>query len=503
MKKYYDNTIVKDIEMNITNKNYGKALLLAEKYVEEYPEDRLGPVYKARALGLNGHFKEAKELFDDALYSKLHDRSSYIIAYTWYGLMLLALGYKEEGIEKLLQTTTYEDHTSDGIAVKARLTLCNIYVDDKLYEKALDIISIDTLDKNVINSKKAYVYLMMGEYAESIKYAKKVKHFKSDKNEQMNNLNIGKAYYYLHDFDQAKEYLNRCLTTKTRYYYNAVSLLGRICYQENQYDLALNYANQLLISKDVREDGYRLLFNVYARIGKLKEAKEALDHINNHLDKTYYTEYYLYLCKEYEKVLDVLPHALCKTTDYRTAELLRSNISTLLRLGRIDEAEYILNCVEKEFNHSYLEIVRAYIDKARGITNDDACIYTARQIYNYDEEETIRHMLSHHLLGDSSKFFDRDSVRDVLIEMKDKIQNMEGIPAGLSDRYIVHYDRVGYDESGLLNSLEVITNFDTKDIITIYPLSGTDAYEDEEVIKPKELKRESQIDKFNRRYGKK
>ena len=87
--------------------------------------------------------------------------------------------------------------------------------------------------------------------------------------------------------------------------------------------------------------------------------------------------------------------------------------------------------------------------------------------------------------------------------MKDKIQNMQGIPDGLSDRYLVHYDSIGYDESGILNSLEVVTNQCTTDIITIYPLSGADIYEEEEIRKPKELKRESQIDKFNRRYGNK
>ena len=87
--------------------------------------------------------------------------------------------------------------------------------------------------------------------------------------------------------------------------------------------------------------------------------------------------------------------------------------------------------------------------------------------------------------------------------MKDKIQNMQGIPDGLSDRYLVHYDNIGYDESGILNSLEVVTNQGTTDIITIYPLSGADIYEEEEIRKPKELKRESQIDKFNRRYGNK
>ena len=35
MKKYYDNTVVGDIELNIYTGNYAKALYLAEKYIEE------------------------------------------------------------------------------------------------------------------------------------------------------------------------------------------------------------------------------------------------------------------------------------------------------------------------------------------------------------------------------------------------------------------------------------------------------------------------------------
>ena len=503
MKKYYDNTIVKDIELNITNKNYSKALYIAEQYVEDYPEDRLGPVYKARAMALTGNLEDAREMFENAISSKLHDRSSYLIAYTWYGLTLLSLNYQEEGKEKLLTAISIEDNHVDGLAVKARLTLCNLYVEEGEFDKALEIINIETIDKNMIYTKRSYIYLMMGDYEQAIKYGKKVRNLKSDKNQQMNNYNIGKAYYCLRDYEQAKMYLSRCLTTKTRHYYSALSVLGRISYYTKDYDMAYNYANQVLASEDLKEDGYRLLFKINARLGKIKEAKDALDHINNYIDKQYYTQYYYFLCGDYEKALESIPHALCKSTGKRTYELFRSYISLLMRTGKYDKAEYFINCVEKDLHTPFTMMARAFIDKARGIVKDDAVIYTAKQVYNYNEDDTILHILNHHLLGDSSKFFDKDSIREVLHEMKDKIQNMQGIPDGLSDRYLVHYDNIGYDESGILNSLEVVTNQGTTDIITIYPLSGADIYEEEEIRKPKELKRESQIDKFNRRYGNK
>ena len=255
-------------------------------------------------------------------------------------------------------------------------------------------------------------------------------------------------------------------------------------------------------SDDLREDGYRLLFKTCCRLGRIKEAKTYLDKITNHLDKAYYTQYYYFVTKEYDKSLNSLPYVLSNTTDNRFIEALRSYVCTLLRLNKIDEAEYVVNCIGSDLEKPFVMIARAHIDKARGITNNNQVIYTAKQLHNYDEEEVIRHILSHHLLGDSSKFFDKDSIREVLHEMKEKIKTIDGVPDGLSDKYFVHYDSIGYDDTGVLNTIEVVTNMNTDNIITIYPLSGTDIYEDEE-IKPKELKKESQIDKFYKRYGKK
>ena len=142
------------------------------------------------------------------------------------------------------------------------------------------------------------------------------------------------------------------------------------------------------------------------------------------------------------------------------------------------------------------------ICKTREEEYNDISFYSAKQLNSYDEEETIRHILNHHLLGDSSKFFDKESIREVLNAMKEKIKDMDPIPSDFSDKYLVHYDNVGYDETGILNTLEVVTNMNSNEIITIYPLSGTDIYEAED-IKKKEIKKESQIDKFYKRYGKK
>ena len=502
MKKYYDNTVVGDIELNIYTGNYAKALYLAEKYIEDYPEDRLGPVYRARALGLNGNIEEAIELFESSLCSKLHDRSSYLVAYTWYGLMLFNLNRKEDAEKQLLCALTYEDRTSGGMAIKARVSLSNIYVDNMKFEEALDIISVSGIDQDLVNNKKAYIYMMMGNYEEAIKCGKKVRKFKNDANEQMNRFNIGKSYYLLGKFKEAKEYLSMCLTTKTKYYYSAISLLGKTAYVEKEYDLATNYANQLLSSDDLREDGNRLLFRINCRLGKMKEAKEYLDQIKNYKDRHYYSLYYYYSNGEYHKALESCPHVLSIITDKRFVESLRTYISSLIRLGKYDEAEYIINCVDKDLEYPFITLAKTLICKTREEEYNDISFYSAKQLNSYDEEETIRHILNHHLLGDSSKFFDKESIREVLNAMKEKIKDMDPIPSDFSDKYLVHYDNVGYDETGILNTLEVVTNMNSNEIITIYPLSGTDIYEAED-IKKKEIKKESQIDKFYKRYGKK
>ena len=58
------------------------------------------------------------------------------------------------------------------------------------------------------------------------------------------------------------------------------------------------------------------------------------------------------------------------------------------------------------------------------------------------------------------------------------------------------------DTSEIINQLEVVTLPGTKDILTMYPRKGTDAFLDE-TEKPEQgpTKRLSQIDKFNKKYG--
>lgn len=503
MKQYFDNNALKEINRNINLNNYSKALLLSNEYMTQYPLDNLGPIYKARVLALLGHVDEAMETFDSLPLTRFHNDEAYIMAYTCYGETLLSLGRKEEAYEAF-QNAISRESSSTAVALKARSSLIDMYTHDKRFDDAFAAIDIERLDRDIVNFKKSYIYYSMKDYKNCIAYGNKVSESCDNKIRLLNKLNVGRSYYYLGDYEKAKELLNESISKKTINYYSAINKLGLIAYYQRQYELALNYANQLITNDETRNVGYELYAKIYLQLGKTNEAKDAIDHIDNRTVYLYYSVIYYYAIGNYEEALKIAPFALSCMSGNKFKSLLRTYIYIYLRLGKFDEAEYIFNCLKEDIDEPSIKIIRSFIDVNKGIIKDDETMYSVKQVYNYDEEAAIRHILSHHLLGDSAKFFDKQSIRDILYEVKAKIQNIDNpISDSMHDRYTIHYNSVGYDDKGILNTIQVITNPGTSDIITLYPLSGADVYEDEEVRKPKEIKRMSQVDKFYKRYGNK
>ena len=75
----------------------------------------------------------------------------------------------------------------------------------------------------------------------------------------------------------------------------------------------------------------------------------------------------------------------------------------------------------------------------------------------------------------------------------------------LFDKYIINYRNIGYNsDNESIHQLLVLTLPNTKDIITMYPLDGTESIFTLEELeeKPKVIvKRLSQIEKFNKKYN--
>lgn len=143
--------------------------------------------------------------------------------------------------------------------------------------------------------------------------------------------------------------------------------------------------------------------------------------------------------------------------------------------------------------------------------------YFCNQLLNYNEEKAIEHIKLH---LDENNFkknhtcYNKELNINILYnDTKYRIYNMSPIKSTLVDRYIIECEYVvGSINNIETNVVEVVTFSNTKNILTIYPIiretekditkeNITCEQKDNEKDKVKQIKRVSQIDKFNRKYG--
>ena len=105
-----------------------------------------------------------------------------------------------------------------------------------------------------------------------------------------------------------------------------------------------------------------------------------------------------------------------------------------------------------------------------------------------------------------SQFNDSD-IKRIYEEAYSKINVSNAIPDSYFDKYIFYYKDIGItvcesedEEVESINQLQVITLPGTKEILTMYPRKGSDAFLDEKDLPDNKQKRLSRIDKFNMKY---
>lgn len=140
--------------------------------------------------------------------------------------------------------------------------------------------------------------------------------------------------------------------------------------------------------------------------------------------------------------------------------------------------------------------------------------YVFNQITNYSEERFMNHIQKHLLSSELEdeemsevKFYKEFPIEKVLEEIKKIIPNEKGLYTGLiEDAYIIKYNSNGTKDNKNMDYFRVIAFHDTNKLITIYPtfdcryLPCIDLNYLKEDEKPK-VKRLSQLEKFNQKYG--
>ena len=227
-----------------------------------------------------------------------------------------------------------------------------------------------------------------------------------------------------------------------------------------------------------------------------------------------------------EEVLNNLEAIICKNPSYAKDEkvdILKHNLklSWLKLLLYSDRKKELLDYYyqnREEFDYLGGEVT-FYFRKLAGKTSN--CVrefnaYMFRQIIEYREEDFKDHIKKH--LADfnendrsiSVSYFSCDFPVDQIIEeVKKYIPSDKKLCLGfIENTYVFKYDECGRDKNRLVDYFKVITFNNNCDFITMCPSQDCEClpFIDLNYLKEKEdkdvkVKRLSQIDKFNRRYG--
>ncbi len=133
--------------------------------------------------------------------------------------------------------------------------------------------------------------------------------------------------------------------------------------------------------------------------------------------------------------------------------------------------------------------------------------YFSKQILDYSEDKALEHIKKHLDSGESSVFIDTFPVEEMYAKLREMLP-LEGkvIASNMTDLYLFKYIASGYVSNRLVDYFQVITLQDSNEIIAMYPYENKErrsfidlapALEEE----PLALKKVSQIEKFNRKYG--
>lgn len=500
------------------SKKDNQALTEITKYIEDYPDDAFGKYQYGVILKRLGRYDEANDIFYD-LYE--NDAPNKYSALYELGRMKSIRGeydYAKFYFNKILDESPYSEVFTIIELSKIERREGNLEKSERLLTEALPL-------TDNINHKYVLLELIKSKLMRNdVKGASSIiKEIKIDKNDKLNRKVLqykGKIESTGHNYNQAIKYLEDSLgNRKDDVYWSSILELAKTNYKMGNVEEAHNLCIRLKENKNTFfGDVDILLGNIYSAKGNLERAeqhylnalknrgkfieKAALFNLGNlnmqkgdyPLAKKYYQEVtkhqQLYKAPAYFQLL----YLSIREEDYQNCHKIIAELEQLELNSSMKES------IEKV--KLYLDVKRKAKIKLSRIHN-----YTDEQIINYSEEKALNFITSNKKRDVS--FNEEIDQSTLFYSIKSKLTADKLTINSLMDSYLIEYPSIGYRQDEKLNDLRVICLPNTKDIITMYPDSRvkktTESIEEEQIEQEtsskKKVKKLSQIDKFNRRYG--
>ncbi len=247
--------------------------------------------------------------------------------------------------------------------------------------------------------------------------------------------------------------------------------------------------------------------------GKTHIALTALeDYLKKYPGNSYGIKEYATILRHYNRVeeaLEMLPE------DSSDIHLIRERAICFLYLGNYEKALKEINKLPKNTteNHFIKTLCKVKLGLVSTDRIDPKQAYRISQAVSYSRENAIIHIKEHTKEAGRSYFneeVDIEKLYDDIDRLIPKAEPQLSIDPFMTG-YLFYVPRVGFNSNDIpLNHLKVATILNTGKILTMFPtekvyLTVTNDYpkmmQEAVPVYQKQKRRESQIDKFNRKYG--
>lgn len=321
------------------------------------------------------------------------------------------------------------------------------------------------------------------------------------------NIDSGQAFFNGQEYWKKNNYIN------ARYWFEK-------SYQDDNFRVESLFK---LIQIEIKEGKYakaRQILNDNKNISSplLKQAYGLLENVENNFEqsKKYYSS-----CmtdpKMQHKSLQALAKLYIQTGDYAVAEkmyetlLVNNNFTIQSKIGLI-----CLHILEHDFIYAqkllyeidttkltpklmqHYKILDAYIKYFLGQLKisdnryDHLRDYMIYRLFDHSEDTLLKHIEKHKNQSEKATngcFFRYINTRELLLDVRDRIKDMNGNHFELSDMYRFRLDTpIGYKGDLVTSDICVVTMIGTKDIITMYPVSLSDEFDKEGLSTSQQLK---------------
>lgn len=507
--EYYDGRVINNVKYELSRGRIDNAENLINSYVVKYPNDALGMAYKAKILCMKGEKEKAIDLIEDNSTDTFHTKNMESKFYTIYGDILERCGEYKKAIDKYSYASLLVGDSYVPLVNK----IANAYSQLKNYDKALEVLNTSKGKHDYsISITKANVLYFRGDYDKAITILNDIddKNITSTYFKQLKYRLLGLCYINLSDLDNAEDALKKgMINPVTSTYIASESALIKVLNRKHKYDEALKLIKNYLKHGGDEIGGLYHLCEILIKKGKYNKALEEIQKISNEGLKTYELANLSLSLGDIEKAEKYFCKSASLPDNPEFYNCLKGLALCYFRKGEYDNLEYFMKNADKPKDNGTNALVyyhlKVFLTKLKNKPIDESnFIYSSRQIYNYDENLAIDHVKRHHLkeLQFKSKFKEGTDIDGLFKQIKEVIKDKKPYIDQFFDRYILPYDDIGFDFNGeTINQLVVITNPGTDEIITMYPNGGTENSLNEEIRKPKVIKKVSAVDKFRKRYG--